>query len=79
MSKIPKRLLQRIKEHPSKVSTLPIHPYISNDEKTIRKIYKEWYTELIPESNKNFSVFYNSQNIKFDEDKLLWTFNFEYI
>ncbi|MFB5281822.1 hypothetical protein [Peribacillus sp. Hz7] len=76
---IPKRMLQRIKEHPSKIKVLAVHPYISNNEEIIRKIYKEWYTELLFDSNQKFTVFYDPKNIKFDEDKMLWTHNFNFI
>lgn len=76
---IPKRMFQRVKLHPTEVEILPVHPYISNDENVFKRIYKEWYNEILSKRSDNFTVFFDPRNTKFDEDKLLWTHNFNAI
>lgn len=76
---IPKRMFQRVKLHPTEVEILPVHPYISSNEKVVKRIYQEWYNEILTNRSDNFAVFFDSKNIKFDEDKLLWTHSFNAI
>jgi integrase len=80
LSYIPKNVWGRIKTHPSKISFLPIHPYINDNEKSIRLIYSEWYNYwLKDQENINVSVFYDPKIVKFEEDKQLWSYGYEFI
>ncbi|CAM3977325.1 hypothetical protein FO499_27195 [Bacillus anthracis] len=80
LSVIPKRMFKRVRIHPSEIEFLPIHPYITDDEKIIKQIYNEWYNEwLYSEEKGNVSALYNPRITKFKEDKQLWSFNIKYI
>lgn len=80
LSLIPKRLLNRIEIHPSELEYLPIHPYLFPDNnQVVRKIYKEWFKELLPVPGSNVVSAYDKENVRFEIDEMLWRYNYEYI
>lgn len=80
LSSIPKNVWMRVKKHPSNVSFLPVHPYINDNEKSISKIYAEWYNYwLHNEENIDVQVLYNPASVKYEEDKKLWMYDYEFI